>query len=94
MAIGTTRLRDLITDSGEELYLRDGYRASAIGNENSFSQDIFRFFSSTKIQNSKYDVWVPVAPKLNVSLAGLWVPRLKGKPCKWIATGRLEKEGN
>ena len=48
----------------------------------------------SRFQNSKFDMWVPVAPKLSVDLAGLWVPRVEGEALrKWLSTGRLQQEG-
>ena len=47
-----------------------------------------------RFQNSKFDMWVPVAPKLTDKLAGLWVPRIEGEAFrKWLSTGRIQEEG-
>ena len=47
-----------------------------------------------RYQNSKLDVWVPIAPRLSAELAGMWVPRVEGEALrKWLATGRLQEEG-
>ena len=94
MAIGTTRLRDLITDSGEELYLQLDIGLLPLELRTAFFKTFLDLARPPRFQNSKYDVWVPVAPKLNATLAGLWVPRIEGEALqKWLSTGRLEKEG-
>ena len=47
-----------------------------------------------RYQDSKLDIWVPIAPRLSSELAGLWVPRVEGEALrKWLATGRLQEEG-
>ena len=97
MAIGTTRLRDIITDSGEELYfqldvgllpleLRVAFVKSFIRREEDESS------RQAIVQNSKLDLWVPVAPKLPKKAAGLWVPRVEGDGLRtWLSTDRLRE---
>lgn len=94
MAVGTTRLRDLITDSGDELYLQLDIGLLPLELRTAF----FKTFRDEKrvprYQNSKSDIWVPIAPRLSSELAGMWVPRVEGEALrKWLATGRLHEEG-
>lgn len=94
MAVGTTRLRDLITDSGDELYLQLDIGLLPLELRTAF----FKTFRDEKrvprYQNSKSDIWVPIAPRLSADLAGMWVPRVEGEALrKWLATGRLHEEG-
>ena len=94
MAVGTTRLRDLITDSGDELYLQLDIGLLPVEMRTAFLRTFLDESRDSRFQNSKYDLWVPVAPKLTDNLAGLWVPRIEGNAFrKWLSTGRLQEDG-
>ena len=94
MALGTTRLRDLITDSGEDLYLQLDIGLLPVEMRTAFKKTFLDERRGPRFQNSKFDIWVPVAPKLAAKLAGLWVPRVEGEALrKWLSTGRLQEEG-
>lgn len=94
MAVGTTRLRDLVTDSGDELYLQLDIGLLPLELRTAFYKTFLDEKRTPKHQNSKSDIWVPVAPKLSKDLAGLWVPRVEGEALrKWLSTGRLQEEG-
>ncbi len=94
MAVGTTRLRDLITDSGDELYLQLDIGLLPLEMRTAFYKTFRDEKRVPRYQNSKLDVWVPIAPRLSAELAGMWVPRVEGEALrKWLATGRLQEEG-
>ncbi|MEC7985415.1 MAG: hypothetical protein VX278_09640 [Myxococcota bacterium] len=94
MATGTTRLRDLITDSGEQLYFQLDVGLLPVELRTAFHMTFLDESREERYQNSKYDMWIPIAPKLSSSLAGLWVPRVEGDALrKWLSIGRLQKEG-
>ena len=95
MAIGTTRLRDIVTDSGEELYLQLDVGLLPLELRVAFVKSFIKRDEdeSTRraiVQNSKLDLWVPVAPRLPKAAAGLWVPRVEGDGLRtWLSTDRL-----
>ena len=94
MAVGTTRLRDLVTDSGDELYLQLDIGLLPLEMRTAFYKTFRDEKRVARYQNSKLDVWVPIAPRLSAELAGMWVPRVEGEALrKWLATGRLQEEG-
>ena len=94
MAVGTTRLRDLITDSGDELYLQLDIGLLPLELRTAFFKTFRDENRAPRYQNSKSDIWVPIAPRLSAELAGMWVPRVEGEALrKWLATGRLQEEG-
>ena len=94
MAVGTTRLRDLVTDSGDELYLQMDIGLLPLEMRSAFLKTFKDEKRGARYQNSKADIWVPIAPRLSADLAGLWVPRIEGEALrKWLATGRLQEEG-
>ncbi len=94
MAVGTTRLRDLVTDSGDELYLQLDIGLLPLEMRTAFYKTFRDEKRVPRYQNSKLDVWVPIAPRLSAELAGMWVPRVEGEALrKWLATGRLQEEG-
>ena len=94
MAVGTTRLRDLISDSGDELYLQLDIGLLPVEVRSAFYKTFLDEKRSPRHQNTKVDMWVPIAPRLTADLAGLWVPRVEGDALrKWLSTGRLQEEG-
>ncbi len=94
MAVGTTRIRDVVTDSGEELYLQLDIGLLPVEMRTAFLRTYLDVARIPRFQNSKFDMWVPVAPKLTDKLAGLWVPRIEGEAFrKWLSTGRIQEEG-
>jgi len=95
MAIGTTRLRDLITDSGEELYFQLDVGLLPLEMRVAFRKSFVKRNEEEQprrpvVQNSKFDLWVPVSPKLPKGKSGLWVPRVEGDALRsWLSTDRL-----
>ena len=79
MAVGTTRLRDLVTDSGDELYLQLDIGLLPLEMRTAFYKTFRDEKRIPRYQNSKLDVWVPIAPRLSAELAGMWVPRVEGE---------------
>ena len=94
MAMGTTRLRDLITDSGDSLYFQLDVGLLPVEMRSAFHATFIDENRKALFQNSKYDLWIPIAPKLSAKLAGLWVPRIEGEALrKWLSIGRLQEKG-
>jgi hypothetical protein len=95
MAMGTTRLRDLITDSGETLYFQLDVGLLPVEMRSAFHMSfVDKDPKHDRYQNSKYDLWLPIGPKLSANFAGLWVPRVEGEALrKWLSLGRLQKKG-
>ncbi len=95
MAVGTMRLRDIITDSGEELYFQLDVGLLPLELRVAFvktflQRDDEEHTRSAVVQNSKLDLWVPVSPRLPKDKAGLWVPRVEGAAIRtWLSTDRL-----
>jgi hypothetical protein len=95
MALSTTRLRDIITDSGEELYFQLDVGLLPLEMRVAFRKSFVRRNEEEEarrpvVQNSKFDLWVPVAPKLPTGKSGLWVPRVEGSALlSWLSTDRL-----
>jgi len=91
LAIGPTRLRDLISEGGEELWLQLDVGLLPLelrwGHRKPPSQEGGRPY----IQDSKMDLWIPVAPPSPPKAQiGLWVPRIEGEALRtWISTKRL-----
>ncbi|MAA77897.1 MAG: hypothetical protein CL916_01455 [Deltaproteobacteria bacterium] len=95
MAMGTTRLRDLITDSGETLNFQLDVGLLPVEMRSAFHMSfVDKEPEEDRYQNSKYDIWLPIGPKLAANFAGLWVPRVEGDALrKWLSVGRLQKKG-
>ena len=95
MAMGTTRLRDLITDSGETLNFQLDVGLLPVEMRSAFHMSfVDKEPDQDRYQNSKYDIWLPIGPKLSANFAGLWVPRVEGDALrKWLSVGRLQKKG-
>lgn len=98
MAVGTMRLRDIITDSGEELYFQLDVGLLPLEMRVAFRKSFVRRNEEEQarkpvVQNSKFDLWVPVAPRLPKGKSGLWVPRVEGKALRtWLSTDRLREK--
>ena len=91
---GRDNKASLVTDSGDELYLQLDIGLLPIELRTAFFKTFLDDKRIPKHQNSKLDMWVPIAPRLSADLAGLWVPRIEGEALrKWLSTGRLQEEG-
>jgi len=96
LAIGTTRLRDILPDGGEELWLQLDCGLLPIEVRTGFVKTTPRGGRTSAGQNSKVDIWIPVsAPRVAKAKAGLWVPRIEGDALRtWLSTERLQDESN
>ena len=92
LALGATRLRELVPEGGEEVWLqldvgllpvelRYGFRKARPGR-------------APELQNSKTDLWLPVAPaELPRDRQGVWIPRVEGEALRvWLSTERLRDD--
>ena len=91
LAIGPTRLRDLVPQSGEELTLQLDVGLLPLELRVGFRKTFLEEGRAPEAQNSKLDLWIPVSPrKLPKDQAGLWVPRVEGAAMRaWLSTERL-----
>ena len=94
LGIGPMRLRDLIEDASEELWLqldigllpleiRTGYKTIPVERTGRILRE-----------NNKRDLWIPVSnPNPGKEFAGLWVPRIEGDALRtWLSTERLRDD--
>lgn len=91
LALGSTRLRDLVPEGGEELWLQLDVGLFPLQLFYGFRRDPTDEARPAELQNSKADLWVPVAPsELPKDQRGLWVPRVEGEALRaWLSTERL-----
>lgn len=91
LAIGPTRLRDLVPAGGEELTLQLDIGLFPLELRTGFRKTFIEEGRAAQAQNSKVDMWIPISPrKLPKDQAGMWVPRVEGAAMRaWLATERL-----
>ena len=91
LAIGPTRLRDLVAAGGEELTLQLDVGLVPLEMRVGFKKSFLEEGRAPEAQNSKVDMWIPVSPgKLPKDQAGMWVPRIEGAAMRaWLSTERL-----
>lgn len=94
LAIGPRRLRDLIEDSSEELWLQLDVGLLPIELRTGFRKTFVEEGRAPELQNSKFDIWVPVAnPSSPKSEGGVWVPRVEGDALRsWLSLDQLRDE--
>jgi hypothetical protein len=90
LAMGSGRLRDLVSGAGEELVLQLDIGLLPLELRMGYYR---RFVDSRRgdaWQNSKTDYWIPTAPMQAEALAeGAWVPRIEGRALRsWLALER------
>jgi hypothetical protein len=91
LAIGPTRLRDIVPQGGEELTLQLDIGLLPLELRVGFRKTFLEEGRSAEAQNSKVDMWIPISPrKLPKDQAGMWVPRVEGAAMRaWLSTERL-----
>lgn len=94
LAIGPMRLRDLIEDGAEELWLQLDVGLLPLELRTGFKKTFIEEGRTPELQNSKFDLWMPVAnPNSPKSDGGLWVPRVEGNALRlWLSLDRLRDE--
>lgn len=89
LALGSSRLRDLLLDAGEPLTLQLDLGLLPLELRTAFRKTFLDPDRKPVLQNTKQDLWVPVAPNTS-SLGGQWVPRIEGKALRrWLSLDRL-----
>ncbi|MCA9571659.1 MAG: hypothetical protein KC656_27660, partial [Myxococcales bacterium] len=89
LALGPSRLRDLMLDAGEPLTLQLDVGLLPLELRTAFRKTFLDPERAPVRQNTKQDLWVPVAPDTS-ALAGTWVPRMEGTALRrWVSLDRL-----
>ena len=94
LAIGPMRLRDLIEDASEELWLQLDVGLLPLELRTGFKKTFVEEGRPPELQNSKFDLWMPIAnPHSPKAEGGLWIPRVEGNALRlWLSTDRLRDE--
>ncbi len=94
LAIGPQRLRDLIEDASEELWLQLDVGLLPLEVRTGFKKTFVEEGRAPELQNSKFDLWMPVAkPNAPASEGGLWVPRIEGAALRtWLSLDQLRAD--
>jgi hypothetical protein len=94
LGIGPMRLRDLIEDASEELWLQLDIGLLPMEVRVGFKKSFIEEGRLPELQNSKYDLWVPVAnPNNRMGAGNLWVPRIEGDALRaWLSTDRRDEK--
>lgn len=91
LAIGPMRLRDIIEDVSEELWLQLDVGLLPVELRTGFKKTFVEEGRAPEVQNSKFDLWLPVSnPHAPKDERGLWVPRVEGDAMRaWLSFDRL-----
>jgi hypothetical protein len=91
LAIGPMRLRDLVEDASEELWLQLDVGLLPLELRTGFKKTFVEEGRAPELQNSKVDLWLPVSnPHAGKGVAALWVPRVEGEALRnWLSMDRL-----
>lgn len=91
LALGTQRLRDVIEDGSEELWLQLDVGLLPLELRTGFKKTFVEEGRPPELQNSKVDLWIPVSnPFQQKEEAGLWVPRVEGQAMrKWLSLDQI-----
>lgn len=88
LALGPSRLRDLMLEAGETLTLQLDIGLMPVELRSAFRKTFLDPERPPIGQNTKQDLWVPVAPDTS-SLEGAWVPRIEGTAMRrWLSLER------
>lgn len=88
-AVGPMRLRDLALDGGDELVLQLDIGLLPVELRTGFLKTFLDERRAAEVQNSKVDLWIPVAPPPETAAGGLWVDRVEGEALRaWLGTER------
>jgi hypothetical protein len=92
LALGSTRLRDLALEAGEDLVLQLDTGLLPLELRTGFRQTFLDPSREPVVQNTRQDFWVPVTaarPRPD----GLWVPRIEGDALRaWLSVDRLRPD--
>jgi hypothetical protein len=91
LAIGPMRLRDVIEDASEELWLQLDVGLLPLELRTGFKKTFAEEGRAPEVQNSKFDLWLPISnPHAPKAERGLWVPRVEGDALRlWLSFDRL-----
>jgi hypothetical protein len=94
LAIGPQRLRDLVEDASEELWLQLDVGLLPMEIRTGFKKTFIEEGRAPELQNSKFDLWIPVAnPAGKSASGGVWVPRIEGPALRaWLSLDQLREE--
>lgn len=94
LAIGPMRLRDIIAEGGDEVWLQLDVGLLPLEMRYGGRKNPTEEGKPTLVQDYKSDVWIPVAPpNPPKDQIGLWVPRVEGDAIRtWLSTERLRDE--
>jgi hypothetical protein len=88
-AFGAQRLRDVLRDAGADIVLQLDIGLLPVELRVGFRQTFRDPSKKAETQNSKIDIWVPVAPSGKAAADGLWVDRIEGDALRaWLSTER------
>lgn len=98
LALGTTRLRDLVPHGGEDLTIQLDIGLLPVALRIGFRQTFADEERPPQNQNSALDMWIPTSPqKVSKKNQGAWVPRVEGSALRsWLSIQRLrggDKQG-
>lgn len=90
LALGPTRLRDLVPEGGEQLWLQLDLGLLPLEVRYGFRKRFADNSRPPQEQNSKTDLWILTAPP--AARDGLWMPRIEGAALRaWLSTERLRE---
>ncbi len=94
-ALGSQRLRDVVRDGGDEIWLQLDIGLFPLEVRTGFKKTFLEEGRAPELQNSKFDLWIPVSnPRAGKVAANLWVPRVEGDALRlWLSLDRLRPEG-
>lgn len=91
LGIGATRLRDVLGEGGEELWLQLDIGLFPMEVRTGFRKTFIEDDKKARAENSKVDLWIPTSSP-NIQ-QGLWVPRIEGDALRiWLSTDRLRDD--
>jgi hypothetical protein len=94
LALGASRLRNLIPDGGDELWLQLDIGLFPLEVRTGFRKptEDGRIIA----ENSKVDLWIPIAPSAaKKGEQGVWVPRVEGDALRmWLSMDRLRQSAD
>jgi len=90
LVLGSTRLRDVVTEAGEELWLQVDIGFLPLEVRLGYRKEID---AGVMLENNKIDVWIPTSPpRAPKNAQGVWVPRIEGEALRlWLSTDRLRE---
>ncbi|MFT6142379.1 MAG: hypothetical protein ACJAZO_000194 [Myxococcota bacterium] len=91
LGVGATRLRDVLGDGGEELWLQLDIGLFPMEVRTGFLKTFVEDDRTPRADNNKLDLWIPTSAPGDQS--GLWVPRIEGDALRvWLSTDQLRDD--